>query len=197
MLAEELTTADGEAALERFVERRYPRCREIWEISRQIGTWEIEHTPPSGGRLRRADDEVRPRHCRTDMRIARVETDGRARASLSSSGTSSGCFRREGGRPRPAPRPGSGEADHRDAAARSGCAASAARPTVDPRLPDVRAARRGHGEASTSRRARCTRAGTRRRPSTSRTRTRSSARTTTSRSRRAARSSTTSSRSPP
>ena len=46
VLAEEVTTGDGEAALERYVERRYPRCREIWEISRQIGTWEIEHTPP-------------------------------------------------------------------------------------------------------------------------------------------------------
>ena len=46
VLAEEATQGDGEAALERFVERRYPRCREIWEISRQIGRWEIEHTPP-------------------------------------------------------------------------------------------------------------------------------------------------------
>jgi 2-polyprenyl-6-methoxyphenol hydroxylase-like FAD-dependent oxidoreductase len=46
VLAEEVTTGDGEAALERYVERRYPRCREIWEISRQIGVWEIEHTPP-------------------------------------------------------------------------------------------------------------------------------------------------------
>ena len=36
----------AERALDRYVERRYPRCREIWEISRQIGTWEIEHTPP-------------------------------------------------------------------------------------------------------------------------------------------------------
>ena len=46
VLAEEVTTGDGEGALERYVERRYPRCREIWEISRQIGVWEIEHTPP-------------------------------------------------------------------------------------------------------------------------------------------------------
>jgi 2-polyprenyl-6-methoxyphenol hydroxylase-like FAD-dependent oxidoreductase len=47
VLAEEVT-AGGELddALERFVDRRYPRCREIWEISKQIGTWEIEHTPP-------------------------------------------------------------------------------------------------------------------------------------------------------
>jgi 2-polyprenyl-6-methoxyphenol hydroxylase-like FAD-dependent oxidoreductase len=33
-------------ALERFMERRYERCKLIWEISRQIGTWEEEHTPP-------------------------------------------------------------------------------------------------------------------------------------------------------
>jgi 2-polyprenyl-6-methoxyphenol hydroxylase-like FAD-dependent oxidoreductase len=47
VLAEEVT-AGGEldAALARYAKRRYPRCREIWEISRQIGTWEIEHTPP-------------------------------------------------------------------------------------------------------------------------------------------------------
>ena len=47
VLAEEVT-AEGELvdALDRFVARRYPRCREIWEISRQIGTWEIEHTAP-------------------------------------------------------------------------------------------------------------------------------------------------------
>jgi 2-polyprenyl-6-methoxyphenol hydroxylase-like FAD-dependent oxidoreductase len=47
VLAEEVT-AGGELddALGHFVERRYPRCREIWEISKQIGTWEIEHTPP-------------------------------------------------------------------------------------------------------------------------------------------------------
>jgi 2-polyprenyl-6-methoxyphenol hydroxylase-like FAD-dependent oxidoreductase len=46
VLAEEVTRGDGEAALERYAERRYPRCREIWEISRQIGTWESEHTAP-------------------------------------------------------------------------------------------------------------------------------------------------------
>jgi 2-polyprenyl-6-methoxyphenol hydroxylase-like FAD-dependent oxidoreductase len=46
VLAEEVTNGDVDVALERYVERRYPRCREIWEISRQIGTWEIEHTPP-------------------------------------------------------------------------------------------------------------------------------------------------------
>ena len=37
---------DLESALRRYTDRRYPRCREIWEISRQIGVWEIEHTPP-------------------------------------------------------------------------------------------------------------------------------------------------------
>jgi 2-polyprenyl-6-methoxyphenol hydroxylase-like FAD-dependent oxidoreductase len=46
VLAEEVTSGDVDTALERYVERRYPRCREIWEISRQIGVWEIEHTPP-------------------------------------------------------------------------------------------------------------------------------------------------------
>jgi 2-polyprenyl-6-methoxyphenol hydroxylase-like FAD-dependent oxidoreductase len=48
VLAEEVTSAgDLDAALERFAARRYPRCKEIWEISRQIGIWEIEHvTPP-------------------------------------------------------------------------------------------------------------------------------------------------------
>jgi 2-polyprenyl-6-methoxyphenol hydroxylase-like FAD-dependent oxidoreductase len=46
VLAEEVTNGDVDAALDRYVERRYPRCREIWEISRQIGTWEIEHASP-------------------------------------------------------------------------------------------------------------------------------------------------------
>jgi 2-polyprenyl-6-methoxyphenol hydroxylase-like FAD-dependent oxidoreductase len=47
VLAEEVTGDAGlDAALTRYAERRYSRCREIWEISRQIGTWEIEHTPP-------------------------------------------------------------------------------------------------------------------------------------------------------
>jgi 2-polyprenyl-6-methoxyphenol hydroxylase-like FAD-dependent oxidoreductase len=32
VLAEEVTQGDLEAALTRFAERRYPRCREIWEI---------------------------------------------------------------------------------------------------------------------------------------------------------------------
>jgi 2-polyprenyl-6-methoxyphenol hydroxylase-like FAD-dependent oxidoreductase len=46
VLAEEVAGGDVESALERYVQRRFPRCREIWEISRQIGIWEIEHTPP-------------------------------------------------------------------------------------------------------------------------------------------------------
>jgi 2-polyprenyl-6-methoxyphenol hydroxylase-like FAD-dependent oxidoreductase len=48
VLAEEVTGGgELDEALTRFAERRYPRCREIWEISRQIGIWEIEHvTPP-------------------------------------------------------------------------------------------------------------------------------------------------------
>jgi hypothetical protein len=46
VLAEEVTGGDLDEALGCYASRRYPRCREIWEISRQIGTWEIEHTPP-------------------------------------------------------------------------------------------------------------------------------------------------------
>jgi 2-polyprenyl-6-methoxyphenol hydroxylase-like FAD-dependent oxidoreductase len=43
VLAEEVT-ADGplDVALERFMERRYDRCRFVCEASRQIGTWELE-----------------------------------------------------------------------------------------------------------------------------------------------------------
>jgi 2-polyprenyl-6-methoxyphenol hydroxylase-like FAD-dependent oxidoreductase len=43
VLAEEVT-GDGplDAALERFMERRYERCKVVCDISRQIGTWEIE-----------------------------------------------------------------------------------------------------------------------------------------------------------
>ncbi|GIU94240.1 MAG: hypothetical protein KatS3mg012_0697 [Gaiellaceae bacterium] len=48
VLSEEVTSgSDLESALQRYVERRFPRCEEIWRISRQIGIWEIEHTPPS------------------------------------------------------------------------------------------------------------------------------------------------------
>jgi 2-polyprenyl-6-methoxyphenol hydroxylase-like FAD-dependent oxidoreductase len=44
VLTEEVTPAgDPTAALDRFMERRFARCRRIWEISRQLGTWEIEH----------------------------------------------------------------------------------------------------------------------------------------------------------
>ena len=46
VLAEEVAAGGLDTALAAYAERRYPRCREIWEISRQIGTWEIEHTPP-------------------------------------------------------------------------------------------------------------------------------------------------------
>jgi 2-polyprenyl-6-methoxyphenol hydroxylase-like FAD-dependent oxidoreductase len=46
VLAEEVTGSDDvEEALGRFMTRRFERCQRIWEISRQIGTWEIEHTP--------------------------------------------------------------------------------------------------------------------------------------------------------
>ncbi len=43
VLAEEVT-ADGplDAALERFMERRYERCRFVCDTSRQIGAWELE-----------------------------------------------------------------------------------------------------------------------------------------------------------
>jgi len=46
VLAEEVTSGDVDDALQRYVERRYERCRAIWDISRQIGVWEIDHTPP-------------------------------------------------------------------------------------------------------------------------------------------------------
>jgi 2-polyprenyl-6-methoxyphenol hydroxylase-like FAD-dependent oxidoreductase len=44
----EMVDADGATpeTLTQFAERRYERCRTIWEISRQIGRWEIDHTPP-------------------------------------------------------------------------------------------------------------------------------------------------------
>jgi 2-polyprenyl-6-methoxyphenol hydroxylase-like FAD-dependent oxidoreductase len=43
VLAEEVT-ADGplDTALERFMDRRYERCRAVSDISRQIGRWELE-----------------------------------------------------------------------------------------------------------------------------------------------------------
>jgi 2-polyprenyl-6-methoxyphenol hydroxylase-like FAD-dependent oxidoreductase len=47
VLAEE--TAGGkplDAALESFMERRFERAKLIWTISRQIGRWELDHTPP-------------------------------------------------------------------------------------------------------------------------------------------------------
>ena len=28
------------------MERRFARCESIWSISRQIGRWELDHTPP-------------------------------------------------------------------------------------------------------------------------------------------------------
>ena len=43
VLTEEITSSDDlGGALERFMERRFDRCKRIWEISRQLGTWEIE-----------------------------------------------------------------------------------------------------------------------------------------------------------
>lgn len=47
VLAEELEGEGGvEEALGRFVQRRFERCELIWQISRQIGQWEKDHTPP-------------------------------------------------------------------------------------------------------------------------------------------------------
>jgi 2-polyprenyl-6-methoxyphenol hydroxylase-like FAD-dependent oxidoreductase len=43
VLAEEVTSSDDLAgALDNFMTRRFDRCRRICEISRQLGTWEIE-----------------------------------------------------------------------------------------------------------------------------------------------------------
>ena len=33
-------------ALAQFMDRRFARCESIWSISRQIGRWELDHTPP-------------------------------------------------------------------------------------------------------------------------------------------------------
>jgi 2-polyprenyl-6-methoxyphenol hydroxylase-like FAD-dependent oxidoreductase len=46
VLAGEVTNGELETALRRYADRRFPRCEQIWQISRQIGNWEIEHTPP-------------------------------------------------------------------------------------------------------------------------------------------------------
>jgi 2-polyprenyl-6-methoxyphenol hydroxylase-like FAD-dependent oxidoreductase len=44
VLGEEVTSeGDLAEALARFMDRRFSRCRRIWEISRQLGVWEIEH----------------------------------------------------------------------------------------------------------------------------------------------------------
>ena len=46
VLSEEITApGDLTAALDRFMERRFARCKRIWEISRQLGIWEIENDP--------------------------------------------------------------------------------------------------------------------------------------------------------
>lgn len=46
VLAEEVTSSDDlPATLDRFMARRFDRCRRIWEISRQIGEWEITNDP--------------------------------------------------------------------------------------------------------------------------------------------------------
>jgi 2-polyprenyl-6-methoxyphenol hydroxylase-like FAD-dependent oxidoreductase len=46
VLAEELARGDSVSeALERFMDRRFERCKLIYDISRQIGRWEIENDP--------------------------------------------------------------------------------------------------------------------------------------------------------
>jgi 2-polyprenyl-6-methoxyphenol hydroxylase-like FAD-dependent oxidoreductase len=43
VLAEEVTGSDDlPASRDRFMARRFDRCKRIWEISRQLGIWEIE-----------------------------------------------------------------------------------------------------------------------------------------------------------
>lgn len=43
VLSEEVTSSDDlRGALDRFMARRFDRCKRIWEISRQLGRWEIE-----------------------------------------------------------------------------------------------------------------------------------------------------------
>jgi 2-polyprenyl-6-methoxyphenol hydroxylase-like FAD-dependent oxidoreductase len=42
VLAEEVTSRPLPEALERFMDRRYERCRTVADISRQIGRWELE-----------------------------------------------------------------------------------------------------------------------------------------------------------
>jgi 2-polyprenyl-6-methoxyphenol hydroxylase-like FAD-dependent oxidoreductase len=42
VLAEEVTSRPLQDALERFMDRRYERCKIVSDISRQIGRWEIE-----------------------------------------------------------------------------------------------------------------------------------------------------------
>ena len=47
MLAEELRAAETvDAALERFMARRYERCKIIVEGSQAIGEWEQDHSLP-------------------------------------------------------------------------------------------------------------------------------------------------------
>jgi 2-polyprenyl-6-methoxyphenol hydroxylase-like FAD-dependent oxidoreductase len=42
VLADETTSRPLPEALERFMQRRYERCKIVSDISRQIGRWEIE-----------------------------------------------------------------------------------------------------------------------------------------------------------
>ena len=43
VLADEVGSSDDlDGALGRFMTRRFDRCKRIWEISRQLGRWEIE-----------------------------------------------------------------------------------------------------------------------------------------------------------
>ena len=47
VLTEETTSDKSlDDALASFMARRFDRCKLIWSISRQIGQWELDHTPP-------------------------------------------------------------------------------------------------------------------------------------------------------
>ena len=129
------------------------------------------------------------------MKVARVEFDGAARVRARRGGRAAAARRRRR-RDRSPLGPVGCAPERQGAAARRGAPAAAGRAAVGARLPHLRAARDGDGEAAPA--AACCRAGagTTRRRSTSRILRRSSARTTTSRCRRAARCSTTSSSSP-
>ena len=173
VLAEEVTRGTARSR-ERYCRTAPPALsRDLGDLPTRSASGRSSTRAAAGGRLRRADDEVRPRHLRPyEDREGRDE--GR-RACRPADGE--WPLRPPGCRILDLSAPESAERTP-DCAARLGPAAPAARTAVDPRLPDVRAARRGWCAYQPPRK--CTRAGTRSRRSTSPIRTRSSARTTTS-----------------